>query len=64
MFSLAVERGLRLTRLYEYYVETMDTSVRIELPKALLMYFTYNSDSISDSREPSSIPVSLQTRKK
>ena len=49
-FSLAVERGLRLTRLYEYYVETMDTSVRIELPKALLMYFTYNSDSISDSK--------------
>lgn len=49
-FSLAVEHGLRLTRLYEYYVETMDTSVRIELPKALLMYFTYNSDSISDSK--------------
>ena len=38
-FSLAVEHGLRLTRLYEYYVETMDTSRRIELPKALLMYF-------------------------
>ena len=30
-FSLAVEHGLRLTRLYEYYVETMDTSRRIEL---------------------------------
>lgn len=25
-FSLAVERGLRLTRLYEYYMETMDCS--------------------------------------
>lgn len=49
-FSLAVEHGLRLTRLYEYYVETMDTSVRIELPKALLMYFTYNSDSLGDSK--------------
>ena len=45
-FSLAVEHGLRLTRLYEYYVETMDTSRRIELPKALLMYFAYNSDSL------------------
>ena len=49
-FSLAVEHGLRLTRLYEYYVETMDTSRRIELPKALLMYFTYNSDSLGDSK--------------
>ena len=49
-FSLAVENGLRLTRLYEYYVETMDTSRRIELPKALLMYFTYNSDSLGDSK--------------
>ena len=33
-----------------YYVETMDTSRRIELPKALLMYFTYNSDSLGDSK--------------
>ena len=49
-FSLAVEHGLRLTRLYEYYVETMDTSRRIELPKALLMYFTYNCDSLGDSK--------------
>ena len=45
-----MEHGLRLTRLYEYYVETMDTSRRIELPKALLMYFTYNSDSLGDSK--------------
>ena len=49
-FSRAVEHGLRLTRLYEYYVETMDTSVRIELPKSLLMYFAYNSDSLGDSK--------------
>ena len=46
-----MEHGLRLTRLYEYYVETMDTSVRIELPKALLMYFTYNSDSLGDAKK-------------
>ena len=50
-FSAAVEHGLRLTRLYEYYVETMDTSVRIELPKTLLMYFTYNSDSLGDAKK-------------
>ena len=35
-FSLAVENGLRLTRLYEYYVETMDTSRRMEIPSGHL----------------------------
>ena len=32
-FSLAVQRGLRITRLYEYYMETMDISYRRQLPK-------------------------------
>lgn len=50
-FSLAVEHGLRLTRLYEYYVETMDTSYQRELPKALLMYFTYNNTSLGDDKK-------------
>lgn len=50
-FSLAVEQGLRLTRLYEYYVETMDLSYQRELPKPLLMYFTYNDNSLGDSRK-------------
>ena len=50
-FSLAVEHGLRLTRLYEYYVETMDTSYQRELPKTLLMYFTYNDNTLGDSRK-------------
>lgn len=43
-FSLAVERGLRLTRLYEYYMETMDGSYQRDLPKTLKMYFSYNSN--------------------
>lgn len=50
-FSLAVEHGLRLTRLYEYYVETMDTSYQRELPKSLLMYFTYNNNSLGDDKK-------------
>ena len=50
-FSLAVEKGLRLTRLYEYYVETMDVSYQRELPKALLMYFTYNSSTLGDAKK-------------
>ena len=50
-FSRAVSRGLRLTRLYEYYVETMDMNSRKVLPRALLMYFKYNSDSLGDSKK-------------
>ena len=50
-FSLAVEKGVRLTRLYEYYVETMDTSYQRELPKPLLMYFTYNNNSLGDDKK-------------
>ena len=49
-FSAAVERGIRITRLYEYYVETLDTSYRRILPKPLLMYFTYNNNNLGDSK--------------
>lgn len=48
-FALAVERGLRLTRLYEYYMETLDTSHQRELPKTLLLYFAYNNSSLNDT---------------
>lgn len=50
-FSLAVEQGLRLTRLYEYYIETMDLSYQRELPKTLLMYFNYNDNTLGDTRK-------------
>src|SRR5699024_8402724 len=50
-FSLAVERNLRITRLYEYYVETMDVSYQRELPKPLLMYFNYNDNTLGDTRK-------------
>ena len=49
-FSAAVDRGLRITRLYEYYIETVDTTYRRVLPKPLLMYFTYNNNTLGDSR--------------
>ena len=49
-FSLAVQQGLRITRLYEYYVETMDITYQRELPKPLLMYFNYNDKTLGDSR--------------
>lgn len=50
-FSRAVDQGMRLTRLYEYYVETMDTRSPRELPKSLLMYFTYNDDTLGASKK-------------
>lgn len=50
-FSLAVDQGLRLTRLYEYYVETMDISYQRELPRTLLMYFAYNDNTLGDARK-------------
>ncbi len=50
-FSRAVEHGLRITRLYEYYVETMDTSYQQEMPKQLLMYFTYNDNTLAEGKK-------------
>lgn len=50
-FSLAVERGLRVTRIFEYYMETLDLSHQRELPKTLLLYFTYNSSGLGDTRK-------------
>lgn len=49
-FSLAVEHGLRLTRLYEYYMETLDCSYQRELPRTLKMYFSYNNTLGSQKR--------------
>ncbi|MBU5479706.1 hypothetical protein KQI91_00560 [Blautia sp. MSJ-19] len=50
-FSEAVNRGLRITRLFEYYVETMDITYRRQLPRPLLLYFAYNDNSLGDARK-------------
>ena len=50
-FSLAVKKGLRITRLYEYYVETLDMSSYVEFPRPLLLYFKYNTDSLGDAKK-------------
>lgn len=49
-FALAIEKGLRVTRLYEYYMETIDISYQRELPRTLLLYFAYNNRSLGDDR--------------
>lgn len=42
-YALGVAEDLRITRLYEYYMMSLDPSGIDRLPKTLLMYFSYNS---------------------
>ncbi len=43
-YQLGIERELRVTRLYEYYLMSVDLETEAKLPKIVLMYFAYNSD--------------------
>lgn len=42
-YALAVEQEIRITRLYEYYMETIDGDSSVELPRPVKMYFVYNN---------------------
>ena len=42
-YALAVEEDLRITRLYEYYMETLPDHYRKPLPVKILRYFTLNN---------------------
>lgn len=48
-YQRGVERGLRITRLYEYYMMSVDLHFTGVLPRAVLMYFSYQS-SLDDER--------------
>ena len=61
-YSMAVARDVRLTELYEYYMETMDSCAIEKMPQIIRMYFSYNNTlnyhkkasiyrNISDNRE-------------
>lgn len=43
IYKKAVLRGLRITRLYEYYIKSLDRSTYVQLPKMVLMFFAYDS---------------------
>lgn len=43
-YRLAVEQELRITRLYEYYMLSMDLDGEEEIPKMVLMYFSYHCE--------------------
>ncbi|HKM35082.1 MAG TPA: DUF5717 family protein [Lachnospiraceae bacterium] len=42
-YKRGVEQELRITRLYEYYMMSVDTSTLEPLPKMVLMYFSYQN---------------------
>ena len=43
-YRRGVEKGLRITRLYEYYMMSMDITKEMEIPKIVLMYFSYQNN--------------------
>ncbi len=52
-YEKGVEAGLRLTGLYEYYMETMDCFDLVRLPQIIRMYFAY--DTTLDYRKRAAI---------
>lgn len=49
-YALAVEHDIRITRLYEYYIETMPDGYQGVLPQVIRMYFVYNNALSSKKR--------------
>lgn len=43
-YRRGVEQELRVTRLYEYYMMSVDTERQVEIPRIVLMYFAYQSN--------------------
>lgn len=43
-YEKAVEAGLRLTRLYDYYMMSLNLSKYVPIHKMVLMYYSYHSD--------------------
>lgn len=43
-YKRGVEKELRVTQLYEYYMLSMDLNYEEEIPRMVMMYFAYQSD--------------------
>lgn len=43
-YKLGIEMEARVTRIYEYYMMSMDLSAPIKLPKMVYLYFSYQSE--------------------
>ncbi|MFG6325271.1 MAG: hypothetical protein K1W00_00320 [Lachnospiraceae bacterium] len=49
-FERGVEKELKLTSLYEYYMYAIDDDYDRQLPQIVLLYFAYNHGSLSDTK--------------
>lgn len=49
-YARAIEQDVRITRLYEYYIETMNKNSRVMLPQPVRLYFSYNN-TLSSSKK-------------
>ena len=49
-YKRAIEQNVRITRLYEYYVETFDRKEQIPLPREVKLYFAYNN-TLGDNKK-------------
>lgn len=43
-YKMGVEAQLRITKLYEYYMLSLDMQDKVEIPKIVLMYFSYQNN--------------------
>lgn len=43
VYEKGILRGLRITRLYEFYIASMKKDIYTQLPKIVLMYFAYDN---------------------
>ncbi len=43
-YELGVKKGIKITRLFEYYMMSVDKAELKDLPRPVLMYFSYQSD--------------------
>lgn len=43
-YSYGIKQELKITRLYEYYMNSIDKSAPQEIPRTVLMYFSFHSD--------------------
>lgn len=43
-YELGVKKELRITRLYEFYMYSIDVSFKGDIPKMILMYFAYQNN--------------------
>lgn len=43
-YERAICEGLKITRLYEYYMLSLDRTKKIDIPRMVLLYFSYESN--------------------